>query len=183
MSESNTRPSPPNPAAPPEPPDIDRELAEMLAEFADVTNPHQRAFLAAFIVGKGIRSAQRLSGVHSKSHYGWLETDSLYRERFDLARRMLADVAEEEAYRRAFLGYETSVSWRGEIRTVYKSYSDALAIFLLKGMKSDVYGRYAPDPNAGGVSAIEITIRKEGEETKEAAALPQITIPYEEPEE
>jgi hypothetical protein len=50
-------------------------------------------------------------------------------------------------------------------------------------MKSDVYGRYAPDPNAGGVSGIEITIRKEGEETKEAAALPQITIPYEEPEE
>jgi hypothetical protein len=181
MSQSDKNPSPPNLPLPPEPPDSDRQLAEMLAEFADITNPHQRAFLAAFIIGKGIHAAQRLSGVACRSHYRWLEKDSLYREHFQLARTILADLAEEQAYRRAFSGYDIPITWQGEIRSWYKSYSDALAIFLLKGMKSDVYGRYAPDPNASGVSAIEITIRKEGEETQ--PPLPEITIPYDEPEE
>jgi hypothetical protein len=167
----------------PNPPDDDGQLAELLEQFADITDRRQRAFLAGFAIGKGIKAAQRLSGVDPMSHYSWLEKDSLYRERFELVRMMLADEAEEEAYRRAFLGYETSVTWRGKLRSVHKSYSDALAIFLLKGMKPNVYGRYAPDPNAGGPSAIEITIKKEGEEAKKPAAPTEISIPYEEPEE
>ena len=160
----------------------DQAFAELLVEFADVTNWRQRAFLAGFVLGKGLSGAHRLSGVHWKSHYRWLDNDPLYCETFQLAKRVLADLGEEEAYRRAFTGYET-ITQRGKIRSSTKSYSDALAIFLLKGMKPDVYGRYAPDPSSGGPSAIEITIKKEGEETEKMPELPQISLPCGEPEE
>ena len=162
---------------------VNEEFAELLAVLADVTNPLQRAFLAGFVVGKGIKAAHRLSGVHPKSHYGWLETDTHYCERFQLARTMLADMGEEEAYRRAFSGYDTPVIHRGKIKSWYKSYSDALAMFLLRGMKSHVYGPHAADFDSAPPSAIEITIKKEGEETEKAAALPEISIPINEPEE
>src|SRR6185295_413164 len=164
------------------PADKDQAFAELLAEFADVTNWRQRAFLAGYVLAGGVTGAQRLSGIDWKSHYNWLDNEPLYGERFELVKRFLADAAEEEAYRRAFVGYETG-SRRGKRHSPHKSYSDALAIFLLKGMKPNVYGRYAPDPSSGGPSAIEITIRKEGEETENLPELPEISIPCGEPEE
>ena len=173
----------PKPLPQPETADNDRKLAEFLAEFADVTNRHQRAFLAGFAVGKGIKAAQRLSGVHWRSHYRWLAEDVRYCECFELVRAVLADEAEEEAYRRAFLGYDTPVSHRGEIQSWYKSYSDALAMFLLRGMKPERYGRHAEELGPGGPSAFEITIKKEGEETLEPPAPLEISIPCAEPEE
>src|SRR5262249_52026845 len=140
-------------------------------------------FLAGFAVGKGIRAAQRLSGVNCMSHYGWLDKDRLYRERFELVERLLADEAEEEAYRRAFSGYESTTTWRGQIRSVHKSYSDALAIFLLKGRKPERYARCAGDYDLRGPTGIDITIRKEGEEPKDVLGRPVISIPPSEPEE
>src|ERR1043166_543549 len=62
----------------------DQAFAELLVEFADVTNWRQRAFLAGFVLGKGLRGAQRLSGIHWKSHYRWLDNDPLYAARFEL---------------------------------------------------------------------------------------------------
>jgi hypothetical protein len=115
----------------PETPDNDEEL-ELLAEFAEVTNPRQRAFLAAYVMAKGVRGAQRLSGVSRITHCRWLSKDALYRECFELARSVIAAEAEEEAYRRAFLGCDMPISYHGNIRSWYKSYSDALAIFVLK---------------------------------------------------
>jgi hypothetical protein len=184
MSESHDEPKiPPPEPLPPSRADEERELAELLERFADITNRHQRAFLAGFAVGKGIRAAQRLSGVNCMSHYEWLDKDRLYRERFELVERLLADEAEEEAYRRAFSGYETSTKWRGKTRSEHKSYSDALAIFLLKGMKPERYARRAGDFDFRGPTGIDITIRKEGEEPKDVLGQPVISIPRSEPEE
>ena len=169
--------------------DDERKLAELLAEFADVTDRRQRAFLAGFAIGKGIKAAQRLSGVHWRSHYRWLEDDPRYCECFELVERVLADEAEEEAYRRAFLGYETSVSWRGKVRSVHKGYSDALAVFLLRGMKPERYRRRAGEPVTGRPTPLLITIRRHGDEKEkppeppEKPELPRISIPLNEPEE
>jgi hypothetical protein len=167
-------------------PEDEGKLAELLAEFADVTDRRQRAFLAGFVLGKGVRGAQRLSGVHRRSHYQWLEDDAVYAERFALVQRMLADEAEEEAYRRAFVGYETSISWRGEVRSAHKGYSDALAIFLLRGMKPERYRRRAGEPDSGQPATLHITIRRHGdgaEKPAEAPEPPRISIPLNEPEE
>jgi len=172
-----SQPTPPLDSLPQAAADDEEELAELLAAFADITDRRQRAFLAAYVMGKGLRAAQRLSGVSRASHYEWLEKDALYRDRFQRARTMLADEGEEEAYRRAFSGYDTPVHYHGKIVSSCKSYSDALAIFLLRGMKPEVYGRRAEDLHFGGPTGIDITIMKEGEERKNLSELPVFSIP------
>jgi hypothetical protein len=125
---------------PPSAPD-DRDFAELAAVFADLPNLRQRAFLAGFVAARGIRAAEGLSGVSRWSHYEWMSKDPLYAERFRLAKQMIADDFEGEAHRRAFVGVDTPVVYRGEITAAYKRYSDALAIFVLKAMKPEVYNR------------------------------------------
>lgn len=129
---------PPRPPAP-----KDEFLRELREVFAGLDNRHQRAFLAGFARGRGVCEAERLSGVTRVSHNKWLREAPRYRECFALVRLMLADDAEEEAYRRAFKGVETPIVYRGKIRGWTRSYSDALAMFMLKGMKPEVYGRQA----------------------------------------
>jgi len=124
---------------PPTPADDDRPLAELGEICADLTNRRQRAFLAGFAGAGGLSGAERLSGVSRWSHYKWMREEPVYRSRFRLARAIVADDAEEEIYRRAFLGVETPIIYRGKIRGWHKSYSDALAMFWLKAMRPGVY--------------------------------------------
>ena len=161
----------------------ERALAGLRECFADLDNPYQRAFLAGFVAGMGVKRAAELSGVACWTHYKWMKEDERYRDRFVTARAMIADHAEAEIWRRAFLGVDTPLHWRGEITCWYKSYSDALAIFAMRALKPELYRRSDPDfETIGGPTAIEITIKKEGEEEKEPA-LPSISIPVSEPEE
>ena len=170
--------APPEHAAPPEP---DRaamaaELEELRKVFADVENPYQRAFLAAFIVTRGVARAARLAAVERSAHYHWMKRDDGYRERFELARAMIADEAEAEVWRRAFQGVDTPLHWRGEITAWYKTYSDALAVFAMRALKPEVYRRSDPGFNFDGPSGFDITIMREGEE-KEEPPRTEISIP------
>jgi hypothetical protein len=117
--------------------------------------------------------------VSRQSHYEWLRDDPLYREHFERAKRMLADSAEEEVCRRAYRGYDTPVIYRGKITGYYRSYSDALAMFMLKGMKPAVYRDNAPLP-IGGPTHINITVKRPEDKAPaavEGTGLKQISIP------
>ncbi|HTM07071.1 MAG TPA: hypothetical protein VL754_01650 [Verrucomicrobiae bacterium] len=161
----------------------DEELSELRAIFADLNNPKQRAFLAAFVRAKGVRQAARLSGVCRNSHYKWMKEDDDYCERFERAKEMLADDAEEEVFRRAFHGYYTPIIYGGKVKGWAKTYSDALAMFTLRGLKPRVYRNNADPEFVGGPTSMEITILKEGEPKPELSPLPVISIPRDEPEE
>ncbi|HKA32756.1 MAG TPA: hypothetical protein VKH64_06060 [Candidatus Binatia bacterium] len=158
----------------------DDGAAEFRDLFREVINHRQRAFLVAYVQSLGIRSAARLSGVSRQSHYEWLRDDPLYREHFERAKRMLADSAEEEVCRRAYRGYDTPVIYRGKITGYYKSYSDALAMFMLKGLKPAVYRDNAPLP-INGPTHINITVKRPEDKTPLAAGenggVRQIAIP------
>lgn len=125
--------------------------------FSEVINRRQRAFLVGYVRSLGIRSAARLSGVSRQSHYEWMRGDPLYREHFHRARTILADAAEEEVCRRAYHGYDTPVVYRGEIKGYYKSYSDSLAMFMLKGLRPEVY-RDSAGAAFEGPTRINITV-------------------------
>ena len=150
--------SPPETAAPPAPsaPD-DKQLEALPALFADLANRHQRAFLAGFLAGKGLKRAEELSDISRWCHYQWMKNDDAYRESFRLAKTILTDEAEDEAYRRAFLGYDTPVVHAGKITAWHKSYSDSLAQFMLKGMRPRVY-RDGMDDLPMGPTGITIEI-------------------------
>ncbi len=158
----------------------DDDAGEFRDLFREVINHRQRAFLVGYVQSLGIRSAARLSGVSRQTHYEWLRDDPLYREHFERAKRMLADSAEEEVCRRAYRGYDTPVIYRGKITGYYKSYSNTLAMFMLKGMKPAVYRDNAPLP-IGGPTHINITVKRP--EDRPPAGAPeekgprQISIP------
>jgi hypothetical protein len=157
----------------------DDGAAEFRDLFREVINHRQRAFLVGYVQSLGIRSAARLSGVSRQSHYEWLRDDPLYREHFERAKRMLADSAEEEVCRRAYRGYDTPVIYRGKITGYYKSYSDALAMFMLKGLKPAIYRDNAPLP-IGGPTQINITVKHPEDRAPAAvneSGVKQISIP------
>ncbi|HEY6198149.1 MAG TPA: hypothetical protein VI231_06055 [Candidatus Binatia bacterium] len=161
----------------------DKEIASLRALFADLSNRRQRAFLAGFLAGESLKRAEDLADVSRWCHYQWMKSDALYRERFRLAKTILTDEAEEEAYRRAFLGYDAPVVYGGKITAWYKSYSDALAQFLLKGMRPEIYGPGAADRPMGPTEMTIRVVRPEdrekdrAEERAEAEATRTISIP------
>jgi hypothetical protein len=163
----------------------DKQIAAFHALFADLADRAQRAFLAGFVAGKGLKRAEELSDVSRWCHYQWMKKDADYRERFQLAKTILTDEAEEEAYRRAFVGYDEPVVHGGKITGWYKSYSDALAQFLLKGMRPRVYRDGEGDVSTGPMS-MEIRIlspeesagaRAEARAAQEPQPVRTISIP------
>ena len=85
-----------------------------------ITNPKQRAFLAAFAVIGNVTGAAIAAGIHRRSHGNWLRHPE-YAEAFEDARQHSADHLEEVARARAVQG------------------SDVLLIFLLKGLRPEIY--------------------------------------------
>lgn len=98
------------------------------------------AFLAAFRETGNVRLACEAAEVGRSSHYRWLDEDPEYREGFGLAKEDAADILEAEAKRRAVEGVEEPTGWyKGEPGGYIRRYSDTLLIFLLKGLKPEVY--------------------------------------------
>lgn len=159
-----------------EPPERKREMEEAIKEFAQLfrplENPKQVAFLMAYVRTFGIRSAMRLSGVERQDHYFWLKTDARYAAIFAEAHQMLGDMLEEEAMKRAYLGTDTPVVYRGNITGWYKSYSDQLLMFMLRAFKPHKYHRVANDGYTGGPTEINIRVMEPGETLADAQKRP-----------
>ena len=117
--------------------------------FPTISNPKKRAFLAAFATCGHVVAASKKARVSWTSHYNWLkdEDGAAYTEAFNRAREIAGDIAEGEIYRRAFLGFDHPVIYEGQITTTYKTYSDSLAMFFLKGLKPE---RYRENLNLSG---------------------------------
>jgi hypothetical protein len=136
------------------------DFDELRGLFADLKNRRQRALLAGFIVGKGLKRAAELAGLSRWCHYQWMRDDALYRERFKLARRILIDDAEGEAYRRAVHGVDVPIVHRGEVTGAAKSRSDQLLMFVLKAMRPEIYRDGAePEPDFDA-PRLTITVEK-----------------------
>jgi hypothetical protein len=141
---------------------IETELEDFSELFRPLANYKQRAFLMAYVRTIGIRSAMRLSGVARHDHYFWLKTDARYRATFEEAQRMIADLIEDEVLRRAAQGHDTPVVYRGDITGWYKSYSDRLALSVLKALKPKRYHRLPDDGWPGGPTEINIRVHQPG---------------------
>ena len=100
----------------------------------------KRGFLAAFRETGNVRLACEAAEVGRSSHYRWLDEDPEYREGFGLAKEDAADILEAEAKRRAVEGVEEPTGWYKGVPGGYvRRYSDVLLIFLLKGLRPEVY--------------------------------------------
>ena len=100
----------------------------------------KKAFLAAFRETGNVRLACEAAQVGRSTHYRYLEADPAYEEAFELAKEDAADILEAEAKRRAIEGVEEATGWyKGKPGGYIRRYSDTLLIFLLKGLRPEVY--------------------------------------------
>ena len=80
-----------------------------------------------------------IAEVSGRRYYHWLEQVQAYREAFEDSQEHAVETLEEEARRRAKVGVEQPVFYRGEVAGTVRKYSDILLIFLLKAARPEVY--------------------------------------------
>ncbi len=108
----------------------------------------QRGFLAALIECGTISGAARASDIHRDTHYGWLDTDPSYRDRFTAAQKQHSELLESEASRRGKDGVRRYLYTRNgqpitDPRTGEQAYelkfSDTLLMFRLNALEPEKY--------------------------------------------
>lgn len=103
------------------------------------TEVAQGAFLAAYAQTGNITAAAKAAGIARQSHYDWLAADPEYAKRFADAHEEAIERLEAEARRRASVGVEEPVYYKGKQIGAVRRYSDTLLIFLLKAARPSVY--------------------------------------------
>lgn len=130
--------------------------------FRFVRNAKQNAFLNALAKTGTVKGATALSGISRASHYRWLEDDG-YRVGMERARRMAADLLEDEAWRRGVEGDERPIyNKHGEKISSVRYYSDRLLEKLLAANLPEKY-KERVEQTVVGDGAVEFCW--EGEET------------------
>jgi hypothetical protein len=102
---------------------------------------HQKkaAFLEAYAkIGTVVHAAQHV-GLPRRTHYKWLQKDPNYAKHFAEAEEEAIQLLEREARRRAMVGIEEPVYYKGEVCGTVRKYSDVLLMFLLKSKRPDTY--------------------------------------------
>ena len=83
--------------------------------------------------------ACRSAGIPRRSAYDWRENDADFARRWEEALDEGIDLLEAELQRRAFEGTERPVFYKGQQCGTWRTYSDALAMFLLKAHRPEKY--------------------------------------------
>lgn len=106
------------------------------------------AFLEAFKLVGTISAAARSAQIGRQTHYDWKASDEEYARAFADSTQEAAERLEQEARRRAVVGVDKPLVYRGQITrdaktgqpVTVKEYSDTLLIFLMKGAMPEKYG-------------------------------------------
>ncbi len=133
----------------------------------------QKAFLRAYIAYGTISGASRATGIVRSRHYGWMENDPTYTEKFATAHEEAVDRAEEELRRRGIAGIDEPVFYKGEQTASKRVYSDACLIFYLKGRRGDVFrDRFEHSgPGGGPIQTEDLTGLSDAELKKQISEL------------
>lgn len=128
------------------------------------------AFLAVLRETSNVRRACEAAGIERSTAYRLRDKDTEFNRQWDEAMDEGSDLLEEEARRRAHVGWDEPVFGRiakdtdGEVGIVRK-YSDTLLIFLLKGARPEKY-RERQDVQHSGRIEIEYVNDWRQQETK-----------------
>lgn len=121
------------------------------------TPENEKVFLDALACTCNVSKACLVAGLSRTTVYEWRSENPDFAARWDQARRVGADVIEDEAIRRAVEGIDEPIYYQGVLVDTVKRYSDTLAIFLLKGAKPEVYkDRIQSEVSGPGGAPIQI---------------------------
>jgi hypothetical protein len=99
-----------------------------------------RVFLAALARTPNVSAAAKAAGVTRQATYARRKVAPEFAEAWDDALEASTDALIGEVYRRALEGVEEPVFHEGKVCGHKRRYSDALAMFLLRAHRPEVYG-------------------------------------------
>jgi len=114
------------------------EKIERVANLRRTKQTIERArgvFLAQLADGLSVTGAADLAVVGKSSLYEWRRDDPDFAQAWDEAIEAGTDKLEDEARRRAYLGFEKPLVSAGKVLGSYTEYSDPLLTLLLKGRR------------------------------------------------
>lgn len=105
-----------------------------------LTAKRKDRFLAVLADAGNVSEACRQTGTSRDTVYKIKKKDEAFARRWDSAIEVAADKLEAEVLRRALKGVEVPLHYQGMLtgHTITK-YSDALAMFILKGLRPEKY--------------------------------------------
>jgi hypothetical protein len=104
------------------------------------TQRRRQGFLALLRQTGNVSAAAERSGVSRSGAYALRASDATFRAQWDDAMESAMDDLEAELRRRAIEGTEKPVFYGGETVGTIRSYSDSLAMFLLRSRRPHVFG-------------------------------------------
>lgn len=147
----------------------------------------QQAFLDAYEIYGTVLKACEVAKVPRSEHYRWLKNPR-YADRFRDAEEHSVQALETEARRRAMVGHDKPVFYKGEAVAQIRDFSDTLMIFLLKAKRPDIYrdrmvvertaahGLSTHNPDSGLLTRVSReTLEKVLEEVTDARTSPDHT--------
>jgi hypothetical protein len=123
----------------------------------DTSSVKQRRFLKAFAQHGNITAAARVAGCDRASHRYWLENDPDYLEKFRTADEEACDVLRAEIFRRAAVGIDKPVFYKGARVATVKEYSDGLLMFLARARMPNEF-RDRVDINQTGEQQVRVIV-------------------------
>jgi hypothetical protein len=127
------------------------------------TIDRQAAFLSAFSQSGHVGNSAKKANIHRTQIYEW-RNDPAFEELFEHARKQAVSVLEDEAHRRAMVGVDEPVFYKGEVCGAVRKYSDTLLIVLLKANAPEKYRerQEITGANGGPVLIKEVEVRLNG---------------------
>jgi hypothetical protein len=98
-------------------------------------------FLDLLSEGMSVTAACERADIPRRSVYNRRRADQAFRERWDEALDMAADMLEAEADRRGRDGWSEDVYYRGQVVGTRRRYSDRMLIFRLRALRPELYGK------------------------------------------
>jgi hypothetical protein len=99
----------------------------------------KKLFLEAYAKLGTVFGAAQQAGVERTNHYQWLKHDKAYAAAFAQAENEAIERLEQEARRRAYVGWDDPVFQGGKQVGTMHRHSDVLLIFLLNAARPEKY--------------------------------------------
>ncbi len=113
----------------------------------------RRRFLKTLRETANVSRSARAAGISTSTAYRQRARHKQFREAWDDAMNEALDNIEQALTDRAVNGVERQHFHGGQITGSYRTYSDQLGMFILRGRRADIYGRDPLVSDEGGVDS------------------------------